>query len=473
MATAESHEPHAPAADARSRVGAPAGGTRRRCAARLAVASLGALAAWLVLLVWPLDPRDPTDEHEWTAISIAHFGQVFADRTPPGAAPDEPEWRAGVQATTFGATNPCFAKLVLGAVLWSSGFRDVEPEVFQRFARTAPDGGRAARTRLEPAIERARAVVRIAAALCAGLVALVAFEFASGFAGAPGFGAGFVSVFAAVVAWSAFALLPLFRAWGGFVRTDFFMLACALGVVAAALACRDTLGGERGLAKRWLAASALGGLAGCAVASKFNGAPAALVVAAAVVAAHCAARERRGLGELLGSLALAAVACVFVVWLLDPVLWRDPLGELRAILAFWDEHMRYQQGRAAAQGLATADGPLASLRFALVRLFTRDEPIAALTGHAWGWPLALAGLVVLARAAWRRSFAAQVALAHVVLFGGVTAAWIPLDWDRYFLPLVALVAWLEAAALAELVRFALRRRPTDLAAGHRADAAAG
>lgn len=415
------------------------------------MACAAALAAWLVLALWPLDPRDPTDEHEWTAISIAHVGQVFAGRTPPGAAPEESTWRAGVQATTFGATNPCFAKLVLGGVLWVSGFREIEPEVFQRFSRTVPDGGRAARAKLEPAIERARAVVRIAAALCAGLVALIAFEFGG--------------ALAALVAWSAFALLPLFRAWGGFVRTDFFMLACALAVVATALVLREHLGGTRGRARRLAAAALLGALAGLAVASKFNGAPSALVVATAIVAAPFGAHARGRLGDTLLALVLAGVACVGVVLLLDPVLWRDPIGELRAILAFWDEHMAYQQGRAASQGLTIAHGPLESLRFALARLVTRDEPVAAFSGHAWGWPIALCGLGVLARDAWRgsgaRDFASRLALAHVVLFGGVTAAWIPLDWDRYFLSLVAAVAWLHAAAFAELgrrVRARLRGR---------------
>ncbi|MBI5432157.1 MAG: hypothetical protein HZA52_04925 [Planctomycetes bacterium] len=461
----------------------------------------GALLAYCVLLAFPLDPRDPTDEHEWTAISIAHFGQVFDGRTPPGALPGESEWRAGVQETTFGATNPCFAKLVLGGVLWARGFRGVEPEVFQRFAKDAPAKAALARARIEPALEPARAVVRATAALCAGLLALIALEVGG--------------ALAAALAWAGFAFAPLVRTWGGFVRTDFFMLAAALAVVAAALVLREGLGGERRLARKLAAAALVGALAGVATSAKFNGAPSALVAGAALVLAHLAAargarkgnelagarepsgaretsgvhsvagensvaderaitgvrqiageheiagvRESSGALALLGALAIAGLACLGVVWLANPVLHAHPIDEMSSILAFWDEHMRYQQGRAAAQGLATPDGPLASLAFAARRLVTRDEPVVALTGLAWGWPVALAGLAVLAARA-RSSLAASVALAWAVLFGGVTAAWIPLDWDRYFLPLAALYALLEAVAVAALVGLCARafRRP--------------
>ncbi|MCE9595466.1 MAG: hypothetical protein K8S98_14860 [Planctomycetes bacterium] len=400
---------------------------------------LSAVLAYVAIARFPIEPVDRTDEHEWTAISIAHFGQLFAGRTPPGAQSGESEWRAGVQGTTFGATNPCFAKLLFGAALWSTGHRSARPEVFQRFALADPAAASAARAELEPALPVARNVVRVCAALCAGMVAVIALELGGSLA--------------ALLASSFFALSPLVRTWGGFVRTDFVMLAMALAVLAAALVWREVLAGERGLARRLLAAAALGALAGLATAAKFNGAPSAFVAGAAIAFALVGAKHGRkpgALRDLALALCTAAFAWTALVWLLDPVLWRHPFDELRAILAFWDEHMRYQQERAAAHGVATADGPLASLRFAAQRLVTRDEPLVAWTGVAGGWLLVVAGLGVLALRAWRNrscGFAARVVLAHVVLFGGITAAWIPLDWDRYFLPLVALYALLEALAL--------------------------
>jgi hypothetical protein len=420
---------------------------------RALVLVLGTVLAYVVIARFPIEPVDRTDEYEWTAISIAHFGQVFAGRAPPGAKESESEWRAGVQGTTFGAANPCFAKLVFGAALWTAGYRSARPEVFQRFALADPIAASAARAELEPALPVARTLVRICAALCAGLVAMIALELGGSLA--------------ALLAWSFFALSPLVRTWGDFVRTDFVMLVAVLAVVAAALAWRDILGGRRGVARGLCAAGVLGVLAGLATAAKFNGAPSAFVAGAAIVFAQLDANAERKFDPwrgLVPALVTAALAWSAVVWVLDPVLWRHPIDELRAILGFWDEHMRYQQERAAAHGLAIANGPVESLRFALHRLMTRDEPLVAWTGVSGGWLLALAGLGVLVRRAWKNrscGFAARTVLAHVVLFGGVTALWIPLDWDRYFLPLVALYALLEAVALAAAfeTRRGLLRRP--------------
>ena len=157
----------------------------------------------------------------------------------------------------------------------------------------------------------------------------------------------------------------------------------------------------------------------------------------------------------------------------DPFLWPDPVGRTRAMLAFRQQEMFGQ--RTLNEELAVPEGMVTRLVF-LLRRSAFDEPWAA---RRLGVPiegvLMVLGVGVLAARVWRGRRAGSLVGPEAVLGSWLlvailgTAPNLGIDWDRYYLPIVALglicagvgTAWLVDGARRIVSR---RRAPTTTAA---------
>jgi len=401
-------------------------------------------------------PLDMTDQAEWATISVVHLRQLEG-KAPSGTVKDrksgdlhEDPWRQGVQATTFGWPNPGFHKLVWGLVCEPLAPERILPAVFLRYHQGDPARNQRAVMPLVPAIERAQVVVALASAACAVLLYLLARRLGGQVAGG-----------VALLLWVAH---PLVRTWSHQARPDFGMLALFLAVPLSVLVLLPCLRGERGTWRQLAAWCGAGLLAGLCAATKLNGALAGIFLAASVPLLLLT-RDGQGARPRPGPLVAGAVAggllSASTLFALFPYLWSAPLEHLREVLDFWSEHMAFQQERWEAAG-GTATRTL-SEKVGLLgsRWVGRDEPLRAISGLPGGLLFLLAGLVLLGlRAAGRlesgspegRPLAVRVVLLWIAVTLVGTALWLPLEWDRYFFPAVAVGVLLEAGVAGWAVR---------------------
>lgn len=419
-----------------------------------------ALASWLWIELAERPPRmlsvpeaqrhrtqpDRTDEPEWAAISIAHVRQLFLGEAPPGVGPDPVAnpWRRGVHASTFGATNPCLAKLLWGTTAVFAGHPNMPVDVFQRFHK----GDAVAAARARAVVEKVMPGMRRWVVLWTVVAAVLLFACARAMGG----------VLAGLFAWAAWCSSPLVQTWSHYIRPDLLMVALSLATLAAALAWSNAIAGRRGAARQLASLVGLGALAGLCISTKLNGAVSCLFVGLSVPLVAVLQRDRSVplpvASLVLGSIA-SVVVCAGLFYLLNPVLWSDPWGEGQKILAFWERHMEFQRER--WEGMGGRGAPDLSSRVGLVweRGFLRDEPLCATFGIPGGWVAALFGLAVLSLRSYRGDPAVRARCVVVLVWVGVTVVattvWLPLDWDRYYFVFVACMALAEAAVIAWLV----------------------
>jgi len=414
-----------------------------------------ALAACALFLTRSRAEGDPMrlDEAEWIAISNAHWQQLTADRAPdaglPPSHPDANPWRSGIHDSTFGAMYPGFAKLSFGALFAWRGHAQTTPEVFPRFQ---PDRElrRAARESMRPALESGRVLMLALAASIAVLLFWCAHAVAGPFAG-----------LAAAALWSASPLVGHAADW---LRTDLFPIALGLAALLLASSATRALRGERGAHFALLAGLACGVLAGAASASKLSGALWCVALSVAIpllwlLGPRPLPRISQGPGPALLGLALSSLG-LFVAC--SPALWDSPgtaIAYQGELLERWqgdlDNQSRQQEQRAANGQPSLAIAHTTSERATLTyeRVFWEHEPIAARTRLPVGLALVPLGLLALlfliAKRREQSGRALTTLLTTGVLIAG-TALWMPGDWERFFLPLVALTALLEGVVVGAL-----------------------
>jgi len=421
----------------------------QRFSISLAVFALAAAALFLTRSRAEGDPLR-LDEAEWIAISNAHWQQLSADRAPdeglPPSPPDANPWRSGIHDSTFGAMYPGFAKLSLGALFAWRGHPQTTPEVFPRFQ---PDRElrRSARDSMRPALETGRFLMLVLAASIAVLLFWCAHAFAGPFAG-----------LAAAALWSASPLVAHSADW---LRTDLFPIALGLAALLLASSATHALRGERGAHFALLTGLACGALAGAATASKLSGALWCVALSVAIPLLWLAGprpRPRLSHGPVSALLAFALSSLgVFVAC--SPALWDSPGNAIAyqgELLERWqgdlDNQARQQEQRAAngQPALEIAHTTLERAALTYERVFWRHEPIAAHTRQPIGlvlMPLALSLLLFhIAMRSEQSGRALTTLLTAGVLIAGTTL-WVPGDWERFFLPLVALAALLEGAVV--------------------------
>jgi hypothetical protein len=211
----------------------------------------------------------------------------------------------------------------------------------------------------------------------------------------------------------------------------------------------------------WAWAVATGAAGGLAAGTKLTGLLAIAGVGAAAAAALAIWLWRREpatfvRGVWLGSATLIALATFVAV---NPFMWPDPIARTSAMLRFRQQELVGQRALNVEDSVPESLGTRAALL--LQRTFIGEAPIAKRlgslledrrddaprdadeAGQARGRPwipidaaLALIGVVAMARGAtWLG--AESVSLAYLVAFFGATAPNLGLDWQRYYLPTVA------------------------------------
>ena len=422
------------------------------------------LALGLVASLWFHLGRDASrdgqldiDEAEWLGMSIHSF-QLLAtgESRDLGATPEELDaaaadpWRLGIADSTFGWMNPLLPKLVFGAVAQVQGHRHAHRDVYMRFLQDEPGQAERARARLVasqlfvPALAGGRAVTTLLAACVAALL------FAAG--------RSLGGTTCGLVAWLLWAASPAAREAAQHVRTDLFPLAFSLAALAYALARRDRLAGARGARAQIGGGLVLGVLAGLAVGSKPNGALVAVAVALWLPALWLLrpAGERTSFarGLLPASLA-AAAACLALFALFNVAAWGPaPLEGLAELRRRWEQSMVFNQ-RHYLHKIAIARDLPQRVSLALHGTLGRDEPLRALTGLPLGAPLLVGGLWLLVRDLVRGALdaraSARVLLAWTAVIVTGTTLWLPMDWERFFLPYLPCMILLEAVLVAWLL----------------------
>jgi hypothetical protein len=289
----------------------------------------------------------------------------------------------------------------------------------------------------------------------AALLFLVGYELA-------GIVAGLVTAVAFVAAPFVQTLLPRAHTESPFLC--FLSLGLWLSLCAARGQRPLLLGGLAGLAVGLSAGSKLTGVLALAALAGFAGGAFVLWLIAGRSSGGWAG-PRPLLERTWRWSALAAVVGLVVFLAVNPFLWPDPVGRTRAMLAFRQQEMFGQ--RTLNQELATPEDLPSRVGLLLRQTFV-GEPWAA---RRRGMPLeALFAMVGLGALGW------QVVKRHpegglvgpealvltwsLVLVAG-TAPNLGIDWDRYYLPTVALglvLAGVGVATVVDAVARVVRKR---------------
>ncbi|MBA2449230.1 MAG: hypothetical protein H0V51_14515, partial [Chloroflexi bacterium] len=158
--------------------------------------------------------------------------------------------------------------------------------------------------------------------------------------------------------------------------------------------------------------------------------------------------------------ALAAAVGLVVFVAVNPFLWPDPLGRTAAMLEFRRQELFGQ--RALNAGDAVPEDPGERATLLLGRTFIGEAPLARWTGLPLDAPLAAVGAGLLAWRALRgRRDGGLVgpeafALVWMATFLAGTAPNLGLDWQRYYLPTVALGLIFVGVGADVVLRAALR-----------------
>ena len=413
----------------------------------------------LLLLGWLWLPSAGTleeqpatlDEIGWLSLSHHTYGLFFGEDCP---ALGEVDWKEGLQSTTYGAMNPNLAKLVFGANLAHHDYDLPAPEVFPALHPGArgkfrkPHFIRTTLSKHEPYLMHLRDL-NVWLMAFAGI-----FLFRLGTL-LHGRTLGFLS-------WALFLSTPRVHELAPLVMTDnllvlLLVLSTALTGLVLSASHRESL--SQG--KRLLAMLGLGVLFGLATSTKLNGALTCFVFGAAALSTWLLLRPKSySFPQLAADVGAAAFGAVATFLLLYPMLWSDPFGGVQFILERWDQLIANQQRQldhVAIDGVAA--------QFSAVY----HEGLGAI-GPGWlhGSFLALLALFgladllvdtfVLRRNPRRRPVQVLVICASLLWLLG-TAFWIPLDWSRYYLPVIPFACLLVAYCLLEILMLTLKRLP--------------
>ncbi len=407
------------------------------------------LAVLLLVVGHSLLPSAPNfDEHlplrdeiGWLAISHDTY-QKFVHEDLSAV-----DWREGLQKTTYGAMNPNLAKLVFGWILAQKNYNLPTPRVFpvihpeakgrmknERFVRSQVSAH-------EPFMMTLRRFDLWVMALAA-----VGFFWVGTLVGGPVMG---------VVAWYLFVQTPDIQEIAPLIMTDnLLMLFFGFGLACSMLVlrrCTQPISWFQG-------AALLGGvglLLGMAPSTKLNGALNCIGFGLAFVGCW-AARKFRCHGEIrpwLGAGFCALFACGFFL-LLYPLLWHDPRAELDFVFERWDNLI-------AGQVQHLPHIALNDLSARMQAVWQRGVlDVGPNWLPTWVWVgVILGGFVLLLKQTWESLRQRQTSPYPWVLFCFCavwcieTTAWIPLDWTRYYLPVMVSTCFLAALCMSGLARF--------------------
>ena len=408
-----------------------------------------ALAVLLLVLGLSWLPQAPTfeerspvlDEVGWLAISFDTYSKFSS------GALSEVDWKEGLQKTTYGAMNPNLAKLLFGWQLDRQGYDLETPKVFPALH---PD---AAGRMKQPKFIRNRLgkhedfMVSLRN-LDLWLMAL---------AGVGVFLVGLVvrGYICAILAWALFLATPSVHEIAPLIMTDnLLMVLLAAGLLATLLSLRWLSQTTAPLWQRLLLFAAVGVVLGMAPSTKLNGAWGCVAFALAFLGIWLSGnfRNQKPWQPLLCCGTSAVLACGFF-FLLYPLLWSDLSDGLDYIFARWDKLLGNQTAQFAHLAL---DGFSAKLS----AVWTHG---VAAVGPSWmpTWLIGLGAIVGFAQLSWsavaelgkaKRGFVSWTLLCFLATWVLGTLLWVPIDWTRYYLPVMVFTSLLVALAVSTLAR---------------------
>jgi hypothetical protein len=188
-------------------------------------------------------------------------------------------------------------------------------------------------------------------------------------------------------------------------------------------------------------------MTGVAAATKQNGSLVGCAGIAAFAVWGLDSTSRLGVRAALSRAAFATLAMAagaFGVFILvNPPLHRAPIGGPLAQVDAWDEKFREHRERRPEQALTTVGARARAVGRVLWGHSHGTLPIP----HVMGL-LTFVGAILLAlapsdRPRWRAP--PRILLLWSAVTAAIVTAWVPLDWDRYFLPVIAVTAVLAGS----------------------------
>jgi hypothetical protein len=371
-----------------------------------------------------------------------YFQFVFLDHQLGSPVWDENYWTL---------TQVPVYRYIIGAGIWLGGqsftpldldFRSDEvrgPNRARYFdPRTYDDERKLAEQRRVPrpsadALKAARRPMVLLGAGAAAMLFLVGCELA-------GIVAGLVAAIGFVAAPFVLTLMPRAHTEAPFI---FFML---LALWLSSRAVRSPrpllLGALAGLAAGLSAGSKLTGVLELAALGAFAAGAFGLTLLVRLPAVAAWIGPRHSFVRAGQWSALAAIVGLVVFLAVNPLLWSNPIGRVQAMLAFRQQEMFGQ--RTLNAELATPESTVGRAVLLLRQSFVGEMPLARRTGLPVEAAFAVGGLVVLGwrivrtRQAGGLVGAEAMLLVWLLVFVVGTAPNLGIDWDRYYLPTVAL-----------------------------------
>jgi len=259
-------------------------------------------------------------------------------------------------------------------------------------------------------------------------------------------GASVGGVLGGLLAAVVFHLNPVCRFYGPRALAD--MPAMFFSLLALWYLERRVAPGWNGRFQALLGRSVLFALlAGLATATKLNS---ALVVCVAVVAfavwgvtGTAAIGLRSALTRTLVMTMIVGVTSYGLFVLVNPQLHRSPVARTLDIVSVWSGKNRLHMRNDPQRALRTVGERVQAVGRVVLGKSLATLPVPYVTGL-----LALAGAIVLAWSrrpslGWRDPPSVLLIWGSVALTG--VALWIPMDWDRYHLPVIAVISVLMGA----------------------------
>jgi len=369
----------------------------------------------------------------------------------------DPDWSEDFYART----NPPFSKYVFGAALALGGVPVRDHRLQQAFERDwmRPEVLRAQVPDAPLRITR-RTSALFSAGAC-GLLTWIAGDIAGPIAG--------------LAAALLFLAHPVVQEQSRLGLADPLLLFSLILIVPVTVRAAAALEGWRGPRAALLGAALPGLVVGLAAATKLTGALAGVAYAggmlAAALRADAGASRGRRLAAALALCAGAGALALAVFVAINPYLYESPWTRLPAILRVYSDWTLCQQVGPGGGLFGLQERVASVVNFSFRGVSTL--PLGRLLGRRGVWLTALGfavgigeiALTALDRRAPRRAaVGAAAALAWVVVFLVLYAAWLPLDWARFQLPpaaaaaLVTAIGWVRLPAWLAAAWRALRGR---------------
>ncbi len=385
------------------------------------------LAALLIPGIAETESHYHGDENFWVPVGVQAFQTAFIKRNP-----DHPFWSDFF--LSFGSPNPQIGKYIIGAGAYLAGYHDV-PVLLYDFRQDLA-WNRAHGQVLPPEIVgAARLPVALTGALCGVFLYWLGVQVAGPVTG--------------ILAVILFIATPVVWNHARLAMLDIPTLM--FGLLALNLCIHTVTALHTGAtnARVWIAAC--GVACGAAASTKLN----ALLIPGICILAICLTGvtlpNRFDRYQLISGV-LAILLWTWVVFFLsNPRLYPHPIAGIQDMLDM-------------SRIVASSDfAPLPTLASRISAVWTSlgDDGYIGSGGLPGSRLWLIIGAISLTRALLQRPQGARlsappvIALWGVISFIGITL-WIPQNWDRYFLPLVPIVALLQAYGIMAILQKAFR-----------------